>query len=131
MQRSFALVFNTDSHDKPEQHWLAIDKPSDGFLDFFDFVGMPPYYYRFSTSFVYSFISLQSLSSALCGNYTIYFIYYRSHRFTFNKIISFFKFCLFSDLIVKTYVFSLQKAYRTINSCFSRGQCFTFKCSFR
>ena len=72
MQRPFALVFNTDPHDKPGQHWLAIYKPTDGPLEFFDSFGMPPFYYGFSTSFVYSFISLQSFSTALCGNYTIY-----------------------------------------------------------
>ena len=35
MQRPFALVFNTDPHDKPGQHWLAIYGPSVGPLEFF------------------------------------------------------------------------------------------------
>ena len=54
MQQPFALVFNTDPHDKPGQHWLAIYGPSDGPLKFFfDSFGMPPSYYGFSTSFIY------------------------------------------------------------------------------
>ena len=130
MQRPYALVYNTDPHDKPGKHLLAIYGPSDGPLEFFDSFGMPPSYYGFSILFVYSCISLQSFSSALCDNYTIYFIYHRSRSVSFNKIISFIKSCSNSDLHVKTYVLSLQKAYRTINPCLRRCQCCTFKCSF-
>ena len=35
MQRPVALDFNTDPHDKPGQHWLAIYGPIDGSLEFF------------------------------------------------------------------------------------------------
>ena len=93
MQRPFALVFNTDPHDKPGTHWLAIYGPSDEFLEFFDSFGMPPSYYGFFTSLVYSCISLESFSSELCGNYTIYFIYHRSRNVSFKKA------CHFSSLI--------------------------------
>ena len=130
VQRPFALIFNTDSHDKPGQHWLAIYGPSDAPLEFFDSFGMPPSYYGFSISFIYSCISLQSFSSALCGNYTIYFIYHRSRNVSYNKIISFLKSLSNSDSHVKAYVYSLQKANRTINPCHRKGQCCTFKCSF-
>ena len=130
MQRPFALVVNTDPHDKPGQHWLAIYGPSDKPLKFFDSFGMLPSNYGFYTSFGYSCISLHSFSSALCGNYTIYFIFYRSRSVSFNKIISFLKSCSNSNLHVKTYVLSLQKAYRTINPCLRRGHSCTFKCSF-
>ena len=41
LQRPFALVFNTDPHDKPVQHWLAIYGQSDGTLEYFDSFGMP------------------------------------------------------------------------------------------
>ena len=60
MQRILAFFFNTDPHDKPGQHWLAIYGPSDGPLEFIDLFGMRPSYYGFSTLFVYSYISLQS-----------------------------------------------------------------------
>ena len=130
MQRPFAFVFNNDPHDKPGQHWLAKYGPSDGPLEFFDSFGMPPSYYGLSTLFAYSCISLQLFSSALCGKYAIYFIYLRSRNVTFNKIISFLKSLSNSDLHVKTFVFSLQKAYRAIYPCHRIGQCCTFKCSF-
>ena len=128
MQQPFALVFNTDHHEQPGQNWLAIYGLSDGCLEFFDSFGMHPSYYRFSTLFVYSCISLQSFSSALCNNYTIYFIYHRSRSVSFNKIILFLKSCSNSDLHVKNYVLSLHKAYRTINPCLRRSQCCTLKC---
>ena len=130
MQRPFAFILINDPHDKPGQYWLAIYGPSDGPLEFFDLFGMPPSYYGISTLFAFSCISLQLFSSALCNNYAIYFIYLRSRNVTFNKIISFLKSLSNSDLHVKTFVFSLQKAYRTINPCHRTGQCCTFKCSF-
>ena len=129
MQRPFAFGFNTDPHDKPGKHWIAIYGPSDGPLKFFDSFGMPPSYYGLSTSLVNSCISLQSMLFALCGNYTIYFIYHRSRNVSFNKIISFLNYLSNSDSHVKTFVFSLQKAYRTINPCHRIGQYCTFKCS--
>ena len=130
MQRPFVFVFNTDPHEKPGQDWLAIYGFSDGFLELYDSFGMPPSYYGFSTSFAYSCISLQLFSSALCGNYAIYFIYLRSRNVTFNKIILFLKSLSNSDLQIITFVLSLQKAYRTINPCHCTCQCCTFKCSF-
>ena len=55
-QRPSALVFNTDPTDKPGQHRLSINKPSDGPVEFCDSFGMFPSYYKSSTSFVYSCI---------------------------------------------------------------------------
>ena len=126
MQRPFAFFFNIDSHDKPGQHWLAIYGPIAGPLEFVDSFGMFHSYYGFCTLFAYSCISVQSFSSALCGNYAIYFIYFRSSNFTINKIISFLKSVSNSDLHVKAFVFSLQKSYRTINPCHRTGQCCFF-----
>ena len=42
MQRPFALVLNTDPHDKSGQHWLTIYGPSDGPLEFFDLLACFP-----------------------------------------------------------------------------------------
>jgi len=128
--RPFALVFNTDPHNKPGQHWLAIYGSRDGPLELFDSFGMPPSYYGFTISFIYSPSSFQSLASELCGNYTLYFICLRSRNISFNQIISFLKSITDPDNYIKNYVFSLQKEYRTLNPCLRTGQCCTAKCSF-
>ena len=90
------------------------------------------FYYGFSTSFVYSGISLQLFLSALCNNYIIYLIYHHSRSVPYNKIISFFKPYSNSDLHVTTYAFSLENTYRTFNPCLRRNKCTrsTFKCLF-
>ena len=130
LPRPFALVFNTDPHDKPGKHWLAIFGPRDGPLELFDSFGMPPSYYGLSLLFIYSHSSFQSLSSYLCGNYTIYFICCRSRNISFNKIASFLKSISNPDSHIKSFVFALQKAYRSLNPCNRTGQCCTLKCSF-
>ena len=130
LARPFALVFNTDPHDKPGQHWLAIYGPRDGPLELFDWFGMHPSYYGLSISFIYSDSSFQSLTTDLCGNYTIYFICLRSRNISFNKIVSFLNSISDPDSHIKHYVFSLQHAYRTLNPCLRTGQCCNIKCSF-
>ena len=128
--RPFALVFNTDPHNKPGQHWLAIYGSTHGSLELFDSFGKPPSFYGLSDSFIYSSSSFQSFTSDLCGNYALYFIYLRSRNISFNKIVSILKSFSVPDNHVKNYVFSLQQAYRTLNPCNQTGQCCTFKCSF-
>ena len=130
MQRPFALVFNTDPHNKPGKHWLAIYGPTNGPIELFDSFGMPPSYYQLSNSFTYSTVSFQSYTSDLCGNYTIYFIYNRARNISFNDIVSILSSVSVPDIHVDSYVFELQKAYRTLNPCNRTGQCCSFRCSF-
>ena len=128
--RPFALVFNTDPHNKPGQHWLAIYGPNNGPIELFDSFGMPPSFYGFTNSFIHSNFSFQSLSSDLCGNYTLYFIYNRSRNISFKEIVSILHSFYVPDSHVKNYIISLQKAYRTLNPCHRTGQCCTSKCTF-
>lgn len=44
--RIFALVLNIDHHDKPGQHWLAINGPRNLRLYLFDLFGMLAVYYK-------------------------------------------------------------------------------------
>ena len=105
LKRYVVVVFNTDPHVKPGQHWLAIYRSCNWHLECFDSFGMPPFYYKLSTLFVYFYISLQSFSSALCGNYAIYFIFLRSRNVLFNKIILFLKSRSNSNLHLTTLYF--------------------------
>jgi len=85
--RPFALVLNTDPHDKPGQHWLAIYGPRNGRLELFDSFGMPAAYYKLDTlDLHYHNVAYQSLDSALCGHYCLFFIYLRSHNHSFDSV---------------------------------------------
>ena len=130
-KRPFALVINTDPHDKPGQHWLAIYAPIEGPYELFDSFGLAPSFY--ALDFVgptHSLYSLQSYSSSLCGHYCIYFIYLRSREHSFQNIIEYLHRVLCPDRYILEYVHKLRECYLTLNPCHRTGQCSKIKCSF-
>lgn len=129
--RPFALIVNTDPHDLPGQHWLAIYGPRDGPVELFDSFGMSADVYGFPMSFKHSQTRFQSFSSVLCGHYTLYFLYNRS-QISFNKIISVLSTFSSPDKYVDNFVHALQLQFRTQYPCTRTGQCCTMfdKCSF-
>lgn len=73
------LVSNTDPSSKPGTHWVAIYLESPTIIEFFDSYGLHPSVYGFTFSVVkYNHSQLQSLTSNLCGQYCIYYLYKRS-----------------------------------------------------
>ena len=142
-RRPFALVFNTDPADRKGTHWLAMFGPSDGPLELFDSFALHPSLYSLvvdnstsssssSSTLVYSRTPLQSLSSAVCGQYCLYFLHLRSHRTPFHFIVRQAKKALVPDRFVYDYVHRLQLMYRVLNPCrrLCTGQCCQMKCSF-
>ena len=117
---------------------LAMFGPSDGPLELFDSFALHPSLYSLvdtsSSSLVYSRTPLQSLSSAVCGHYCLYFLHLRSHRTPFHIIVRQAKEALVPDRFVYDYVNHLQLMYRVLNPCRGRllctGQCSQLKCSF-
>ena len=135
--RPFALVLNTDPRSKPGQHWLAHFGPKDGPIELFDLFGLSSYYYRLEyLRRTHSLIQLQSLFSAFCGHYCIYFLYMRSHkRSLFNKhtlynIVQMLMRLPVPDNYIKNFIDNLQRTYRIIYPCNRTGQCCKLKCSF-
>ena len=130
-KRPFALVLNTHPADKPGQHWLAMYGPATGPIELFDSYALPPSLYGFNSfGLTYSRTPLQSLSSAVCGHYCLYFIYIRSHSNLFNNIIRHLKQMYNVDSYVREYINCLQAKFRSISPCFRTGQCCQLKCSF-
>ena len=110
----FAFVFNNQPASEPGQHWLAIygkAAPLGGGslaaatqtsvggrgglhidIEFFDSYALPPAAYSLHSHFKsisqFSQHPLQSPSSALCGHYCLYFLFARSHGYSFTAIIS-------------------------------------------
>lgn len=80
-----AVVVNTDPHNKPGEHWVALYMSKDGEMEYFDSFGLPPLSehiqkYINSTphiSFSYSTIQLQHEDSETCGNHCIAYVKHR------------------------------------------------------
>ena len=88
---SFPLCFVSNTHpsSKPGEHWVAFYYLSPSSAEFFDSYGMHPSLYGFSLAPMHmNHRSLQSLSSNVCGQYCIYYLYHRSRGKTLAQIVS-------------------------------------------
>ncbi len=78
------FVLNSDPSTSPGTHWLACVKAPCSVLEFFDSFGNPPSYYHFSFPAHLRILQndepLQSIYSSVCGQYCIYFLYFRIFR---------------------------------------------------
>ena len=130
-KRPFALVFNSDPHDQPGHHWLAIYAATEGPLELFDSFGLSPSFYHLDfIEPTHSLNSFQSYSSSICGHYCIYFIYLRSQHHSFHEIIDNLHRMYSRDRYIHEYVSDLRQRYHTLNPCLRTGQCSKIKCSF-
>lgn len=97
--RPYALIVNTDNHDKPGLHWVAVYLNNYGEAIYFDSYGVPPlvnsHHQRIrknAKKYSWNTKRLQSFNSTVCGQYCVMFLYYMSHGYSLEN------FCnLFSD----------------------------------
>ncbi len=84
--KSGGLIANTDSSDKPGEHWCAFYFVGDGRAEFFDSYGRSPSFYdsRFteclrdnSRTWSYNTELLQNEISDVCGQFCLYFLIHR------------------------------------------------------
>lgn len=107
-----ALVCNTDPHNKPGQHWIAMYIDVDGYGEYFDSYGMPPLVPAFGTflthttsTWIYNSRRLQSNYSTVCGQYCIYYLVYRTKGIPMNTLIrNFTNDLYFNDETVNSFV---------------------------
>lgn len=91
-----AIVVNTDPHTRGGTHWLAIFIDEKGELDFFDSYGRPPV--KLFTSFIrrnskvarFTTYSIQDISSDVCGQYCLVFLYFRTNGVKLNDFLDLF-----------------------------------------
>ena len=95
--RPSAFVVNTDPSNKPGQHWVAIYITQNGEGEYFDSYGQKPtlpqlksFLKKNATSTTYNQRPLQGPLSAVCGQYTIFFLLNRCRGLSLTKIISLF-----------------------------------------
>ena len=90
------FIVNTESSDSEGLHWLAIYIPSSRKMEFFDSYGNPPSFFKgpiadFAVQFSkmdYNPMTLQSNTTAVCGQYCIYFLFSRCRGIPLKTIIS-------------------------------------------
>jgi hypothetical protein len=82
MKLNSSLIVNTDTSDKPGEHWIAICKNIDGTGEYFDSYGLPPLhkelivfmFQNFSEGWTYNTVPLQCLDCVTCGHYCVVFV---------------------------------------------------------
>jgi hypothetical protein len=84
-------IVNTDKSSKKGKHWVAFFHLSARSIEFFDSFGNSPESFGFRLpqvlKTVHNKTQVQGDYSRVCGNYCIYFLYYRSHGYTLKQII--------------------------------------------
>lgn len=79
MRRPLLLVCNTDPHNKPGQHWIAIYLDENNRGEYFDSLGLPPtihfeiFLRKFCRYYIYNNVQIQNFISHYCGHYVILF----------------------------------------------------------
>ena len=91
-----SLIANTDPHDKPGTHWVAMYFESPHESEFFDSYGFPPETYNMDTFILrqatyYNDKPLQGLDSDVCGDYCLFYLLHRARNVDMNTIQSRFK----------------------------------------
>ena len=74
------FICNTDPSHLPGTHWVSFYLTNPSCIEFFDSYGLHPSTYGFTISITcHNTIQFQSIHSHVCGEYCIFFLYYRSH----------------------------------------------------
>ena len=92
------IVVNLDPHSKPGSHWVAVYIDAEGFGEFFDSYGRSPQKKQLlqflnvnCLDWTYNDTALQSMFSSTCGQYCIYYLYYRCRGVPLKQIVD--RFC--------------------------------------
>ena len=93
-KRPLLLVCNTDPHNKPGEHWIAMYLSKDGTGEYFDSLGetVPPIFSDFlerhCTNYVFNEEQLQSVPSRFCGHYCVFYCLYKMLDYNLNSIVN-------------------------------------------
>ncbi len=105
------LVCNTDPHDKPGTHWIAIYVDKTGRGEYFDSFGMEPpavfkeYMNKHCRHWTFNHRKLQSVLSRFCGHYCCFYCVFRCSGYDLRKVVSMFtNDTAFNDVLVHNFV---------------------------
>jgi hypothetical protein len=112
-RRPLLMVINTENHNKPGEHWVVICLDRDAKGEFFDSYGRSPvglfraYLEKFCGEWICNTTRVQSVISSCCGNYCIFYTYFKTHGFSMKEIMNcFIDDTAFNDLMVQRFVSS-------------------------
>ena len=91
-------VLNTDPCDRPGEHWVVVFLDRDGQGEYFDSYGLPPVSPRITRwltettrRWTWNPQTLQSDSTAVCGQYCLYYALQRARDVPMSQIVSLFE----------------------------------------
>ena len=85
----YCYVSNTRDSDHEGEHWVAFILHSPSSVEFFDSFALKPSAYGFNIrASILNHKTLQALSSSVCGEYCILYLYYRSHGVSLTRFLS-------------------------------------------
>ncbi len=89
-----AYVCNTEPHTEKGEHWIAIYFDEHGHGEYFDSYGLPPIHKTFihflnkhCISWIYNDKQLQGLTSHVCGQYCIFYLWHRCRGTSMQTIV--------------------------------------------
>ncbi|TNC95735.1 MAG: ADP-dependent glucokinase [Rhodocyclaceae bacterium] len=116
------FVINTDPSYKPGEHWVACYCATPKTVEFFDSYGFPPQSYEYIqlpiTPTVFNKVSFQSVRSAACGHYCIYYLCCRASSRSFSMIVQWLKRSNNSDRFVRLFTSRLVRKLQVVRRCF-------------
>ena len=107
-----SLIMNTDPHDKPGQHWVAIHINSKRNGLYFDSYGFPPLNHEFTEflnqncyNWTYNRYMIQGYNTVTCGQYCVLFILLKTLGYKLADIIHLFThdFQVNDEIVVKIF----------------------------
>lgn len=122
-RRPATIIVNTDTSEKPGEHWIAIHLKRNGKGRYFDSYGLKPFnqhilkflYEACRNGFKYNPVTLQTpdVSSFTCGHYCILFCMCTSSKVSFQKFLKLFsKNTLLNDIATQLVVESNQSCLK-------------------
>lgn len=92
-RRPLLLVANTDPHDKPGRHWIAIYLDTNNGGEYFDSMGEEPlrlfdkFLSKFCSRYVYNDLQIQSRTSFVCGHHVLVYSLLKELKMSLHAII--------------------------------------------
>ena len=89
-------IVNTDTSDKPGKHWFALFYNDNEINEHFNSSGNDPseyvsmHLFQHGDKFITNTKRLQSFASSSCGEFALFFAYWRCRNYSFRKILQMF-----------------------------------------
>lgn len=120
-----ALIANTDPHNQPRTHWIAMYFVTPDESEFFDSYGFPPETYGMDeyvlrTSTYFNDKPLQGLTSDVCGDYCLFYLLHRAQNVDLNTIQAKFKRydSQWNDAQVAQFIHSYVQSFTSVSTRF-------------